>query len=90
MKYFDWDETKNEWLKSERGVGFEDVLIAVEEGNVLDDLEHPKRKNQRQMVIKHNNYAYLVPYVENNEKLFLKTMYPSRKATRIYLEGGDP
>ena len=89
MKYFDWDEDKNNTLKSQRGIGFEDVLIAIEEDNQLDDFEHPKRRNQRVRVIKHDNYAYLVPYVEDDEKIFLKTIIPSRKATRDYLKGGN-
>lgn len=89
MKYFDWDEEKNMALKIQRGIGFEDVLIAIEEHNQLDDFEHPKRRNQRIRVIKHDNYAYLVPYVEDNEKIFLKTIIPSRKATRDYLTGGN-
>jgi hypothetical protein len=88
MKYFDWDESKNQWLKTMRNICFEDVLIAIEEDRLLDDLEHPRRQNQRQMVIKHNNYVYLVPYVEDDEKIFLKTIIPSRKAKRDYL-GGD-
>lgn len=79
MKYFDWDEEKNKILKSQRRIGFEDVQVAVEENNVLDDLIHPKRKNQRIVVIKHDNYAYLVPYVEDDEKIFFKTIIPSRK-----------
>jgi uncharacterized DUF497 family protein len=90
MKYFDWDEEKNKILKSQRGIGFEDALIAVEENNVIDDLAHPRRKNQRILVIKHGDYAYLVPYVEDDEKIFLKTIIPSRKATRDYLKGGKP
>ena len=89
MKHFDWDESKNQWLKSERGIGFEDILIAIEEDRLIDDLEHPKRKNQRQMVIKHNEYVYLVPYVENTEKILLKTIIPSRKAKRVYLKGEE-
>ena len=89
MKHFDWDESINLWLKSERGIGFEDILIAIEEDRLIDDLEHPKRKNQRQMVIKHNEYVYLVPYVENTEKILLKTIIPSRKAKRVYLKGEE-
>ena len=90
MKYFDWDEEKNNILKSQRSIGFEDVLIAIEGKDVIDKLNHPKRKNQQILVIKHNNYAYLVPYVEDDEKIFLKTIIPSRKATRDYLKGGKP
>jgi len=89
MKHFDWDEAKNAKLKAERGVGFEDVLTAFDEDRLLADLQHPKRPNQRQFVIEHNKYAFLVPYVEDDQKIFLKTIIPSRKATRQHLKGGD-
>jgi uncharacterized DUF497 family protein len=89
MKYIDWDEVKNAKLKQERGIGFEDILAAMDENRLLDDLHHPKRPNQRQFVIEHNNYAFLVPYVEDEQKIFLKTILPSRKATKQYLKGGE-
>lgn len=92
MKYFDWDEKKNVFLKESRGVSFEQVQTAVEEGRVLDDFEHPNKKrypNQRIMVIELENYAYYVPYVEDQEKVFLKTIFPSRRATKKYLFGGN-
>jgi len=88
MKYFDWDQKKNAELKRERDTGFEEALVAIEEGNILDIVEHPNKKrypNQKIFVIKINNYAYLVPFAEDDEKLFLKTIIPSRKATKQYL-----
>ncbi len=89
MKYFDWDPEKNVRLKQERGVSFEEILIAIEEGDILDIVEHPnkgKYPNQRVFVIRLSDYAYLVPFVEDDEKIFLKTIVPSRKATKKYIQ----
>lgn len=88
MKYFDWDEGKNEVLKKEREISFEEAIIAFIEGKVLADEEHPnkvKYPNQRILIVEINAYAYLVPYVEDKEKIFLKTIVPSRKATKKHL-----
>lgn len=88
MKYFDWDEEKNKLLKKIRGISFEKVKVAVEEG-ILDNYMHPNQTRypgQKIMVVKINNYAYLVPYVIDEEKIFLKTIIPSRKATKKFLE----
>ncbi len=89
MKYFDWDEEKNENLKTSRNISFEIIVIQIEMGKILDILEHPnkrKYKNQRIFVVEYENYAYLVPFIEEDEKIFLKTIIPSRKATKTYLE----
>lgn len=88
MKYFDWDEEKNALLKTERDIGFEDVVSAIDEGNLLEVLSHhnPKKyPNQKIYVVKIEDYVYLVPFVEDEEKRFLKTIYPSRKMTKKYL-----
>ena len=88
MKYFDWDINKNSFLKQEREVCFEDVIIALAEGAVLDIIEHPKQEkypNQKIFVVELHGYAYLVPFVEDEEKIFLKTIIPSRKATQHYI-----
>lgn len=88
MKYFDWDEVKNAKLKAERGLNFEDILTAIEEGKVLDNIAHPNQHRypgQRVLVVNVHGYAFLVPFVEDSEKLFLKTIYPSRKFTKAYL-----
>lgn len=90
MKYFDWDEEKNAKLKLERDVTFEEVVTAIDEGRVLDYFVHPQKKrypNQRIMAIVIDEYVYLVPYVEDEKKIFLKTIIPSRKATKKYLKG---
>jgi len=88
VKYFDWSEEKNDLLKSEREISFEDVLIAIFEGKLLDVLEHPNKQrypNQKIFAVDIGDYAYLVPFVEDDEKIFLKTIIPSRKATKKYL-----
>lgn len=88
MKYFDWDEVKNVKLQSERGVLFEKIKVALESGKRLDTYNHPNQKrypNQKIMVVEIDNYAYLVPYVREGDKVFLKTIIPSRKATKKFL-----
>lgn len=88
MKYFDWDVKKNEELKNEREVCFEDILVAIQNNQLLDILIHPNKKRypkQKIMVINLNDYAFLVPFIEDEEKIFLKTIIPSRKATKKYL-----
>lgn len=86
MKYFDWSEEKNEWLQGHRGISFELCLAYIQSGYVLDDLEntHP-RQHQRVLIVNIEGYAYRVPYVEDEEKIFLKTIYPSRIDTKRYL-----
>ncbi|OGE98610.1 hypothetical protein A2814_01435 [Candidatus Nomurabacteria bacterium RIFCSPHIGHO2_01_FULL_38_19] len=69
-------------------VDFNDVMVAINRGNILDIVHHPQRKkypNQRIFIIQINQYAYLVPFIEDEEKIFLKTIYPSRKATKDYI-----
>lgn len=92
MKTFRWSRAKNEKLKTERGITFEEVLMAIEGQGLLDVLEHSNRAKypkQRVMVIAVAGYAYLVPFVEESDCYFLKTVIPSRKATRDYLSHGD-
>jgi uncharacterized DUF497 family protein len=90
MKHINWNTEKSLILKELRGVCFEDVVYYIEKGYVLDDYLHPNQKRypeQRIMVIGIDNYAYIVPYVEDEDEIFLKTIIPSRKATDIYLGG---
>ena len=89
MKYFDWDERKNEILRRERGIGFEDVVVAINEGRLLVTMGHSKRPNQKIYVINVDNYAYMVPFVEDKDKHFLKTIYPSRIMTKKYIIGKE-
>jgi uncharacterized DUF497 family protein len=87
MKHINWSTEKSLNLKELRGICFEDVVFYIEKGEILHDYAHPNQKKysgQRIMVIGINNYAYLVPYVEDEEEIFLKTIIPSRKATEIY------
>ena len=89
MKYFDWSEEKNLKLQAVRGISFEEIVLAITQGGVLDDIAHPDQKkypNQKILVVEYDGYAYLVPYIEEKERYFLKTIYPSRKASRKYLE----
>ncbi len=88
MKNINWNTEKSVALKMSRGICFEDIVFFIERGEILDDYLHPNQKSypgQRIMVIGVAGYAYLVPYVENEEELFLKTIIPSRKATQQYL-----
>ncbi len=86
MKYYDWNRDKNEELKKERGVCFEDVVRILDENSSLDIVPNSnKYPNQKVFVIKMEEYIYLVPFVEDDEKIFLKTIIPSRKATKEYL-----
>lgn len=88
MKPFRWPPEKNEVLKTERGISFEEITVAVEAGALLDVVPHPNPKKyprQMIMVVKVAGYAYLVPFVEENDHFFLKTIIPSRKATRDFI-----
>jgi uncharacterized DUF497 family protein len=88
MTVFTWDNEKNQWLKKERGVSFEQVVVLMEREDVLEIVDHPnqdKYPGQRIAIIRINDYAYLVPYVQEKEAIFLKTIIPSRKATNKYL-----
>ncbi len=92
MKYFDWDDAKNARLRKERGIGFEDVVFHIERGDLLDVLEHPNPERyagQRIFVIRSDDYVYLVPFVEDEHTIFLKTVIPSRRATKKYLGEAD-
>ena len=88
MITYQWDDTKNAVLKKTRGVTFEQVVMHIELGDVLDVVEHPnkvKYPNQQVLVVNMNDYAYAVPFVEQGDERFLKTIVPSRKLTRKYL-----
>jgi hypothetical protein len=92
MKTFAWNNEKNNLLKSARQVTFDAIVLYIEMGFLLDILEHPnqeKYKGQKVFVVQMDNYVYLVPFVENEREVFLKTIIPSRKATKKYLKGGS-
>ena len=91
MKYVAWDPEKNEQLKAERNVSYEDVLDVLLGGGAVGRFPHPNKKrypNQQVFVIVVKDYAYVVPFVEDDEKMFLKTIFPSRKYTKVYVEKG--
>ena len=93
MKPFRWNHDKNEALKIERDISFEEMVLAIEADGLLDELRHPnpeKYPNQSVFVIALDGYVYLVPYVEEPGYYFLKTVIPSRKATRDYLLRSNP
>lgn len=93
MKPLRWSAEKNELLKLSRGVSFESIVIAIEAGGLLDIVEYPnvtKYPNQRVLVVSFDGYVYLAPFVEEPDYFFLKTVIPSRKATRDYLQQGKP
>ena len=88
MKYFAWDDAKNATLRKERGIGFEDIVFHIERDDLLDILEHPNPERyagQRIFVVQREDYLYLVPFVEDEHTVFLKTIIPSRKATMQHL-----
>jgi len=92
MKYHSWNNDKNEKLKQERGISFEDVIYYIEHDKLLVILEHNKQEKypgQRIYILEINKYVYLVPFVETENGIFLKTIIPSRKATKKYLEAAD-
>ncbi len=90
MKLFEWNSKKNAQLKEERGVSFEDIVFYIDRGDVLDIILHPRQSKypgQRMFIINVDNYAYLIPFIESEDVIFLKTIIPSRKATKKYLKG---
>lgn len=93
MKPFRWSHDKNEKLKAARGISFEEIVLAIEADALLDVLRHAnpgKYPKQQVLVVAVEEYAYLVPFVEEADYYFLKTIIPSRKATRDYVKKGDP
>lgn len=88
MAPYRWDVSKNNQLVRERGVSFEEVLAAIEQGGLLDILDHPNKErysHQKIFVVEIRGYAYIVPFVDQGDELFLKTIIPSRKLTQKYL-----
>ena len=87
MKRFSWNREKNEQLKKSRSIAFEDVVFHIQQGDLLDVLEHPDPKRfgrQQIFIIRVDAYVYMVPFVESEEEIFLKTIIPSRKMTKKY------
>lgn len=84
MKYLNWDFEKNEILKQVRGISFEEIAYLIESGQILGIEENPGRSNQKIYILEIENYAVVVPFIENNDEIFLKTAFPSRKYTKRY------
>jgi len=92
MKYHSWNNEKNDKLKKERNISFEDIIYYIEHGKLLTILKHTNQETypgQKVYVLEVNNYVCLVPFIETENKIFLKTIIPSRKATKKYLEAKD-
>jgi len=90
MRIFKWNVEKNEILASEHGITFEEIVQKIESGVKVIETDHPNKKkypNQKIMIIDIEGYAYLVPYIINGNEYFLKTIIPSRKATKKYFGG---
>ena len=88
MKTFKWDPEKNDWLKANRQICFEDIVFNIEQGNILDIIENPNQKQykgQKIYLVEINRYVYMVPYFEDTEANYLITIIPSRKITKKYL-----
>ena len=91
MKAIDWNDDKNEWLSRVRGISFEDILYHLSHNGLLDVIQHPNQEQypeQRIMIVNVEGYACLVPFIEDDDIIFLKTVIPSRKMTRKYLGEG--
>jgi len=88
MQYYTWNNEKNEHLKNERDISFEEVVFHIGKGDLLDTIQSPGQKyqNQRMVIVSINNHVYLVPFVEGKKEIFLKTIIPMRKATKKYLK----
>ena len=89
MKDFEWNKEKNEWLKEQRDISFEEIVYFIENGSLLDSYEYPnKKKYPRQsiFVVQTDSYIYIVPYVEEDAYYFLKTIIPNSEAKKKYMK----
>jgi len=84
MKYLNWSHEKNEILKARRGISFEEIAFRIESGHILGIEENPGRSNQKIYILEIGNYAFIVPFVEKDNEIFLKTAFPSRRYTKRY------
>ena len=84
MKYFNWNCDNNEILKQKRGVSFEEIAYLIESGQILGIEDNPSKSNQKIYILEIDNYAFIVPFVEQDDEIFLKTAFPSRKYTKRY------
>ena len=84
MKYLNWNSEKNEVLKREHGISFEEIAYLIESGQIIGKEENPGRSNQKLYIIEIAHYAFVVPFVENENEIFLKTAFPGRKHAKRY------
>ena len=84
MKYLNWSSEKNEILKTRRGISFEEIAYLIESGQILGIEENPGRSNQKIYILEIESYAVVVPFIEKDDEIFLKTAFPSRKYTKRY------
>ena len=84
MKYLNWSLEKNEIIKDKRGISFEQIAYLIESDQILGIEENPGRPDQKIYILEIENYAYIVPFVEKENEIFLKTAFPSRKYTKRY------
>lgn len=87
--FYNWNNDKNELLKkSERNISFEAVVSAIQNNQILEIIDNPSSNHSKQKcyVLAINDYVYLVPFVENDNEIFLKTIFPSRKHKKFYLD----
>jgi len=92
MKYFDWNEEKNQLLKESRNISFEEIVLSIGSGGLLDIVEHHDQSrypDQKLLIVDVQNYAFVVPFLVTEDSYFLKTIYPSRKATKKYITKED-
>ena len=89
MKKIRFSKEKDKWLRKVRKVGFEEVIKIINEGQIIDEIDHPKRKNQKFLIIRINDYIHVVPFVESEREIFLKTIYKSRKFDKHYTKNLD-
>ena len=92
MVQFDWNDEKDEKLRRERGVSFEEVVFHIFNGDILSIVEHPNQRRyagQKIMFLRMGDYVYMVPYQRQEDVVFLKTIIPSRKATQKYLRKNE-
>jgi uncharacterized DUF497 family protein len=85
MKFINWNPEKNEILKRERGISFEEIAYLIESEQIIAIEDNPGRSNQKIYLLEINNYIIVVPYVETENEIFLKTAFPSRKYTKLYV-----
>jgi uncharacterized DUF497 family protein len=93
MQLFDWSDEKNEWLRQKRGITFEEIVFHLTHDGLLDTIEHPNQEQyagQRILIVNVEGYACLVPFVEDDGAIFMKTIIPSRKMTKLYLGDDAP